>query len=578
MCEWTPPCETSPSRWTFSPRSNGAAQSASFSKSSPVSIARFTRTRSWTRIAARADRQVADLGVAHLAGGQADCLARGGERRVRELAPEPVEDRRVGELDRVARARRRDAPAVEDDERYERDTCGRLAYRLEGVDVERGAADERAVDVRLREQLAGVVGLDRAAVEDRRVEERLDERVRVLRHLGRRGAAGADRPDRLVGEHEAVGLRLEHRRPGGGARPRSRPPRAPPASRRRTRSRRARRRARRARARATVSSVSPKYCRRSEWPTSEPATPSSSSIGAEISPVYAPSRLPVDVLRVRRQARPRRRRAAGERRADDVDVRGPSRASARDPARGTSSSCRRRSRLILATGSPPRRAAPCPRAARGSRRRRSRPTRSRSARPSSFSARTESAPPTTENASSFAATASATAFVPSAKRGHSKTPIGPFQKIVRASAIRAAKRVARLGADVEPEPARRAARRRRRRADSASSANAAAPTTSIGSSTSKSSGFSSRSCSAILPPISTVSARPPRLLRARRACRRPSRRRRSSTNGRSTSPSSVPRCSSSVEQQQPGVGRQQVRDAPRSTRARGAPSRTRRST
>ena len=40
---------------------------------------------------------------------------------------------------------------------------------------------------------------------------------------------------------------------------------------------------------ATVSSVSPKYWRRSEWPTSEPATPSSSSIGAEISPVYAPS-------------------------------------------------------------------------------------------------------------------------------------------------------------------------------------------------------------------------------------------------------------------------------------------------
>src|SRR5207248_1558546 len=41
--------------------------------------------------------------------------------------------------------------------------------------------------------------------------------------------------------------------------------------------------------RATVSSVSPKYCRRSEWPTIAPATPSSCSIGAEISPVYAPS-------------------------------------------------------------------------------------------------------------------------------------------------------------------------------------------------------------------------------------------------------------------------------------------------
>ena len=40
---------------------------------------------------------------------------------------------------------------------------------------------------------------------------------------------------------------------------------------------------------ATVSSVSPKYCRRSEWPTSDPTTPSSSNSGAEISPVYAPS-------------------------------------------------------------------------------------------------------------------------------------------------------------------------------------------------------------------------------------------------------------------------------------------------
>src|SRR5207244_8482656 len=40
----------------------------------------------------------------------------------------------------------------------------------------------------------------------------------------------------------------------------------------------------------TVSSVSPKYCRRSEWPTIAPRTPSSTSIGAEISPVNAPSR------------------------------------------------------------------------------------------------------------------------------------------------------------------------------------------------------------------------------------------------------------------------------------------------
>src|SRR6476469_8540854 len=49
-----------------------------------------------------------------------------------------------------------------------------------------------------------------------------------------------------------------------------------------------------------------------------------------------------------------------------------------------------------------------------------------SASPSSASARAESAPPTTEYPSE-AATACATAFVPSAKGGHSKTPMGPFQ-------------------------------------------------------------------------------------------------------------------------------------------------------
>jgi hypothetical protein len=38
---------------------------------------------------------------------------------VRALLPQPVEDRRLGELDRVPRSGRRDAPAVEDDEGYE---------------------------------------------------------------------------------------------------------------------------------------------------------------------------------------------------------------------------------------------------------------------------------------------------------------------------------------------------------------------------------------------------------------------------------------------------------------------------
>ena len=81
---------------------------------------------------ARADREMADLGVAHLALRQPDRLARGLQRRVRKLAPEPVEHRRPRELDRVARPRRRAAPAVEDDERYEVDAARQIAAKESG--------------------------------------------------------------------------------------------------------------------------------------------------------------------------------------------------------------------------------------------------------------------------------------------------------------------------------------------------------------------------------------------------------------------------------------------------------------
>ena len=67
--------------------------------------------------AAGADRQVADLRVAHLRRRKADRFARGFDRGVRILRPEPVEDGRVGELDRISRTGRRAAPPVQDDER-----------------------------------------------------------------------------------------------------------------------------------------------------------------------------------------------------------------------------------------------------------------------------------------------------------------------------------------------------------------------------------------------------------------------------------------------------------------------------
>ena len=226
-------------------------------------------------------------------------------------------------------------------------------------------------------------------------------------------------------------------------------------------------------------------------------------------------------------------------------------------------------------GSRPRRAAPCPRAARARRRRRSRPSRSRSARPSS-SARAPSRRRRRPCSASASATASATARVPSANRGHSKTPIGPFQKTVFASAIRVAKRSRVSGPMSSPsqpsgtssygDDLRLGVRLERGRRDDVRPA--ARPGTS--------SGFSSRSCSAILPPTSTASARAAEVLQhaelvldlgaagdrartaarpRRAACRAPRARARAAGRRR----------------------RAAAARRPRSRRARGAPSRTRRS-
>ncbi len=76
-----------------------------------------------------AEVEVADLRVAHLALGQADVAPLGGELRVREALPEPVEDRRLGERDRVARPRRGEAPAVEDHQ-HQRGNGHRHPFRL----------------------------------------------------------------------------------------------------------------------------------------------------------------------------------------------------------------------------------------------------------------------------------------------------------------------------------------------------------------------------------------------------------------------------------------------------------------
>ena len=210
--------------------------------------------------AAGAQVGVPDLGVPHLPVGQADRPARRVELGVRIVCPEAVEDRRVGELDRVPRPRRRQAPAVEHDEADEGSAHAAAAARIasEVLRHQARASDQPAVDVGLREELGGVLGLHRAAVLDpHRLghvvavhlgDDGADAGVGLLGHRRRRRAAGADRPDRLVRDRR-LGAPARRRcrgarpRPGGAAPARSRPPRARPRSRRPPRSPTARHRA-----------------------------------------------------------------------------------------------------------------------------------------------------------------------------------------------------------------------------------------------------------------------------------------------------------------------------------------------
>ena len=168
MCEWTPPCETSPSRCTSPPRSRARSKapiSAGFSKSEPSRIATFTRWRSWKRIRPGADRQVTDLGIAHLA------LPAARPPHPRPSASCAGTRARAGRRPASPRARPRCQARAErsPSRRGRRALRGRRcpANRCEGVGIERGAADESAVDRRLRHELGGVLGLDRAAVEHR---------------------------------------------------------------------------------------------------------------------------------------------------------------------------------------------------------------------------------------------------------------------------------------------------------------------------------------------------------------------------------------------------------------------------
>src|SRR5260370_17363297 len=79
-----------------------------------------------------------------------------------------------------------------------------------------GAAGQGAVDVGARHQFPRVRGFYRAAIENTdpgsllvksRGEEFPDKLMNLLDIFSRRGQAGADRPNRLIGHHQIVGPR-----------------------------------------------------------------------------------------------------------------------------------------------------------------------------------------------------------------------------------------------------------------------------------------------------------------------------------------------------------------------------------
>ena len=161
----------------------------------------------------------------------------------------------------------------------------------------RRPARRRARPGQQREHVARV---DAAAVEDRHParhapapDREADQLVHLRRVVGGGVPAGADGPDRLVGEHQPrpVARRAPCRaaaRAGGGSPARCGRPRARRASRPRRPAACSPALSAATVFRATCSSVSPNRWRRSEWPTRTTRAPASCTIGMEISPVNAP--------------------------------------------------------------------------------------------------------------------------------------------------------------------------------------------------------------------------------------------------------------------------------------------------
>src|SRR4051794_39065335 len=226
---------------------------------------------------------MADLAVAHLPLRQTDGRARRDERRMRALGPEPVEHRRLRELDRIARAGRRDAPAVEDDEGYEsvRHSETKLWTSSDAPPTSAPSTDGCA------SSSAALSGLTEPPYSTGRSSSDL---MNACASSASSGVAVLPVPIAHTGSYAITrsscrSSTLTWRRSTSSVSPASRCASVSPTHaitfRPCSRADLLRR--------ATPSSVSPKYWRRSEWPTIAPTTPRFSSMRGEISPVNAPS-------------------------------------------------------------------------------------------------------------------------------------------------------------------------------------------------------------------------------------------------------------------------------------------------
>ena len=125
MCEWTPPWETSPIRWTAAAARECRLQRLVLAERA-VGDGLVHAHEILVQPTTGPERQVADFRVAHLTVGNPDRLAGCLERRMRVAFEQIVEHGRLGERDGVAGPGRGAAPPIGDHERYEWDASRQI--------------------------------------------------------------------------------------------------------------------------------------------------------------------------------------------------------------------------------------------------------------------------------------------------------------------------------------------------------------------------------------------------------------------------------------------------------------------